>query len=235
MYQLHNWESQELQNVDLAWSLSQRLKFSSVKQNNYELESSARFRDIEKWVTFNSLIIEKMMKNNKIFAVHLLVDPWSDFLCRNWFILKCLIKHHVLTNISNYHKCSEDVLTCAEHFSPQNDTIIWIKIQHIQRLQGYDLFLLSGTHVYVVAIMYVQATSQEKRSWSTSKIQNVHQKDNFVDNRDDDTDKNDDIDVIFNELRFILVHFHVCFLRFSSFTTIYHTLYFEDENCVSKF
>ena len=67
------------------------------------------------------------------------------------------------------------------------------------------------------------------------KIQNVHQKRNFVDNKQDDTDKNDDIDVIFNEVCFIFAHFHICFLCFSSFTTIYHTLYFEEENCASKF
>ena len=76
--------------------------------------------------------------------------------------------------------------------------------------------------------------------------QNVNQKENFIDNKDDDTDKNDNIDrlthayhdlatqlgcVIFNEPCCIFVHF----LCFSSFTTIYHMSYFEDENCVSNF
>ena len=83
---------QELQNVDVAWSLALRLKFSQVVRNmmnilglNYGVQSSVGFRDVEKWVIFDSLC-EKMTKNNKIFALVLLIDHWSNFLSRNWFI-----------------------------------------------------------------------------------------------------------------------------------------------------
>ena len=52
--------------------------------------------------------------------------------------------HHTLSRLSantttkkKKVSVSRDVLTCAEHFSTKNGTIIWIKIQHMQHSQGW--------------------------------------------------------------------------------------------------